>query len=291
MKKFIFFILLIFLLLIFHEEAIIGTKQGLLLWYQLLIPSLLPFILVTNALAETNAYQAAAHYFQKYFPLRIYDIMAVLIGNLCGYPIGAKIVNDFVQNHYISSERGNRLLAFASQTNPMFLIGYIHLHILKPFLPLSVFLFSIYVPVLLLYFISSLSAKENTDCHINISLKHTCIKDTFLHAVQTMVIIGVYVIIFSILLVILFPFCKQILSKILLSFLEITTGVKLLNSLLLPTSLKIALIGSLSAFGGLCSAFQIKSVLNYKNAGIKKYLLDKIKLSAGTFLILFLYLT
>lgn len=83
MKQFVCMILLLFFLLIFHKETIAGTEQGILLWYQTLIPSLLPFILVTNALAETNAYyQAAATYFQKLCPNKIYEIMAAILGNL-----------------------------------------------------------------------------------------------------------------------------------------------------------------------------------------------------------------
>lgn len=283
-------IFLLFLLLIFHKETIIGTKQGLLLWYQTLIPSLLPFILVTNALSETNAYQAAACYFQKYFSNRIYEIMAILLGNLCGYPIGGKIINDFVKNGYLSKKRANDILAYGSQASPMFLIGYVHLHILNNSIPLPIFLLSLYLPVLIAYTLSSSDTGSKTGHRTEDFQIKSCLCDTFLHAVQTMVIIGIYVIIFSILLVILFPFCKTSFSKLVLSFLEITTGLKLLNTLLLPEHIKTALLCALSAFGGFCSAFQIKGVLDYPEADIKKYLLDKIALSAGTFLFILLYL-
>lgn len=291
MKQFIFMILLLFLLLFFHDKTIAGTQNGLLLWYQTLIPSLLPFILVTNALSETNAYQSAAVRFQKYCPDRIYEIMAIILGNLCGYPIGGKIISDFVKNNYITPETGNRLLALSSQASPMFLIGYIHLHILKNTIPLPVFLFSIYFPVLISYpFLIHHTTKKNTQtCHL--TQRTFCIQDTFLHAVQIMVMIGMYVIIFSILLCILLPVCKHTLSKLCLSFLEITTGLKLLSGLHLPQLLKLPFLCALSSFGGLCSAFQIKGVLDYKNASIKKYLLDKIFLSAGTFLIIWIYQT
>lgn len=290
MKKFVCIILLLFTLLIFHNETILGTRQGLLLWYQTLIPSLLPFILVTNALSETNAYQSAAHYFQKFFSNRIYEIMAIMLGNLCGYPIGGKIISDFVKNGYISPKRANKLLAYASQASPMFLIGYVHLHILNNSIPLPIFLLSLYLPVFIAYSFSSHHSISKTESKTESFQIKSCLCDTFLHAVQTMVIIGIYVIIFSIILVILFPFCKTILLKLILSFLEITTGLKLLNILLLPENIKTAFLCGLSAFGGLCSAFQIKGVLEYPEADIKKYLLDKMLLSAGTFLFILLYL-
>ena len=290
MKQFVAMMSLLLFLLIFHKETISGTETGLLLWYQTLVPSLLPFILITNALSETNSYQAASHYLQKYFSPRIYECMAIVLGNLCGYPIGGKIINDFVQNQYLSGSKANQLLALASQASPMFLLGYIHLHIIKNSIPLSIFLLSIYLPVIIGYAI--LSRKENTYQNYTFfpsqNTVHIC--DTFLHAVQIMVMIGIYVILFSILLNILLLYCHSTPSRLLLSFLEITTGLKLLDSLCLSAPLKTALICALSSFGGMCSAFQIKSVLNYPEANIKKYLHDKFLLSTGTFLIIYFYL-
>lgn len=289
MKQFVCMILLLFFLLIFHKETIAGTEQGILLWYQTLIPSLLPFILVTNALAETNAYQAAATYFQKLCPNKIYEIMAAILGNLCGYPIGGKIINDFVKNGYITPNRANKLLAVTSQASPMFLIGYIHLHILEKSIPLPIFLLSIYVPAFILYAILTPRFKPEEKLYLSITPHKFCMTGTFLHAVQIMVMIGIYVIIFSIILEILFPFCRHITSKLLLSLLEITTGLKLLNTLSISANIKTALVCAISSFGGLCSAFQIKGVLDYENASIKKYLSDKIILSTGTFFFILFY--
>lgn len=291
MKQFVLMLCLLFLLLLFHNETVAGTQNGLLLWYQILIPSLLPFILVTNALAETNAYQSAATRFRKLCPGRIYEVMAIFLGNLCGYPIGGKILNDFVRNDYITANTANRILSLASQASPMFLIGYVHLHIIKNEIPLPVFLISVYLPVLIYYPLIK-NADRNKSQNANTLSTHTlCITDTFLHAVQTMVMIGMYVIIFSILLCILLPICTHTIPKLLLSFLEITTGLKLMASLSISPCLKLSLLCALSSFGGLCSAFQILGVLDYNGAAIKKYLLDKLLLSAGTFLIIWIYCT
>lgn len=290
MKKFLVMIFLLFLLLIFHEAAINGTKSGLLLWYQTLIPSLMPFLLITNAMSETGAYQSISSRFGSILPGRIYEIMAVFLGNLCGYPIGGKIINDFVKNGYITPFRGNQLLSFASQASPMFLIGYVHLHILKNQIPLTVFLLAIYLPVILFYPLSIHSKIHMPKPEKSNTYGSFKIRDTFMHAVQIMVMIGLYVMIFSILLEILLPLCHITPGKILLSLLEITNGLKLLNSLSLDSCMKLSLISALSAFGGFCSAFQIHSVLEYPGAGMKKYLSDKLILSAGTFLIIWCYL-
>jgi hypothetical protein len=288
MKKFLSLLLLLILLLIFHEAAITGAKNGLLLWYQTLIPSLLPFILITNALSETGAYQAVSKHFKN--SSFGYEITAILLGNLCGYPIGAKIINDFILNQYITPEKGNKILAYASQASPMFLLGYVYLHIVKKSIPLWLFFGSIYLPPMLLYPLLIHQEDLSPTGKTATTRKTIRISDTFLHAVQIMVMIGIYVMIFSILLEIFLPFCPFNSYKIVLSLLEITNGLKIVEQLSLAFSLKISLLCALSAFGGLCSAFQIKGVLSYPGASIKKYLQNKIIFSTGTFFIIQCYL-
>ncbi len=291
MKQFLFMILLLIVLLVFHDAVITGTQNGLLLWYQTLIPSLLPFILVTNAMSETNAYHAIVKHFQNDSSSKIYEIIAILLGNLCGYPIGGKILNDFVKNQCISVSQANKVLSLASQVSPMFLVGYVYNHILNGAIPLMIFLISIYLPVVIYYFIAELFASKEIMQAKCISPHIINIKDTFLHAVETMVMIGLYVIIFSILLAILLPHFHNPISKLALSFLEITTGLSVLNSLTMQVPLKTALICTLCSFGGICSVFQVKGVLEYPKKSTKKYLLDKCILSTGTFLLIYWYLT
>lgn len=289
MKQFLLMISLMLLLLVFNEAVIVGSRNGLLLWYQTLIPSLLPFILVTNALSETNAYHIIATRFKNNHSNQIYSIMAIILGNLCGYPIGGKILNDFAKNNCISTKQAHQLLPMASQASPMFLIGYVYTNIIHQQIPLFVFLSSIYIPVVI-YYLCFFASKPQESYQKNYTTpKHLHLKDTFMHTVEIMVIIGIYVIIFSILLSIIIPFCNHTAAKVIFSFLEITNGLELIHSLDIQTSLRLPLLCALSSFGGICSAYQIKSVLEYPNPDIKKYLLDKCILSTGTFCIIYLY--
>lgn len=289
MKQFFFMTSLLIILLIFHDAVIAGTQNGLLLWYQTLIPSLLPFILVTNAMSETNVYHSIVTYFKGIHTGKIYELIAILLGNLCGYPIGGKILNDFVKNQCISTKQANKLLPLASQASPMFLLGYVYNNILKKEIGLVIFLTSIYIPVIIYYILICCFSSKNTYQTNCIAIQKINIKDTFLHAVEIMVMIGLYVIIFSILLATFLPFFHSPQLKIVLSFFEITTGLALLNSLNLTEPFCTAIICSLCSFGGLCSAFQVKGVLEYPNTDIKKYLLNKCTLSTGTFLIIYVY--
>lgn len=301
MKKSFFPILLIFAMLIFHEDVIKGSISGLLLWYQTLIPALLPFIIIANALSEMGLYRTLSFNSVK-FP-HIYELFAIIIGNLCGYPIGAKIINDLVLNHYISKEKANSLIPLSSQASPMFLIGYVYTYILNKSIPLYIFCISVYSPVIILYIVktkiydTALKINPETYCpsvssHINYSNNRPLdLTETFLNAARTMVLIGIYVMIFSIILQILTNRINSTpLTDCILSFLEITTGLNLLKNLSLNIDFCIPIICCLSSFGGLCAMYQIKSVLTYSGSSIKKYLPDKIIMSAGTFILISIYL-
>ncbi|MBE5941437.1 MAG: hypothetical protein E7264_02730 [Lachnospiraceae bacterium] len=291
MKQFVFYVFCIFILLVFHQETIAGTKNGLLLWYQTLIPSLLPFILVTNALSETHSYHAITRYFQNKKNNSIFELIAIVLGNICGYPIGAKIINDFVTYKFITNDRANQIISLSSQSSPMFLLGYVYSNILHIEIPLSVFLLSIYVPVFI-YFLLLKSHSSNMNSHNTVCIPHSLnLKETFTHTVEIMVSIGFYVIIFSIALSVLVPITHNNFLKVMLSLLEITNGLNLLSITQLQYTLKIPLICMLCSFGGVCSMFQVKSVLTYPGINMKKYLADKCILSAGTFFIVYLYLT
>ncbi|MCR5702094.1 MAG: hypothetical protein K6G76_08120 [Lachnospiraceae bacterium] len=286
MKRLFFFCSLIVLLLIFHDNVISGAADGLMLWYRVIIPTLLPFILITNAMSESHSYDVLTSYNPK-----TYCITAILIGNLCGYPIGAKILNDFVHDKKIPNSVSLSMLSVSSQASPMFLIGYVYNRVLEKTIPLFSFLILIYLPTILFSAIKIRKIKQNSYTILTPKTNKSSnnYQKSFLNSVRIIVVIGVYIMIFSIILRIILTHTKYLYLKCCLSFLEITTGLNLIKSLKINTSLKLPLIMSLSSFGGLCTAFQIKSVLTYEKPTIKKYLLDKLLLSAGTFLLTCLY--
>ena len=48
-------ILLFFIMLSFPQEVFNGASEGLLLWFQIVLPTLLPFIIISNVLIQTNS--------------------------------------------------------------------------------------------------------------------------------------------------------------------------------------------------------------------------------------------
>jgi len=87
-------------LLIFSNSNIFAAQNGLQLWVKHIIPSLFPFFIATELLNYTNL----SFYFGKIFNKIMRPLFnvpgeasyAFIMGLLCGYPIGAKIINNFI---------------------------------------------------------------------------------------------------------------------------------------------------------------------------------------------------
>lgn len=285
MKQTFFLITLLFLLLFFHNDVIMGARTGLLLWYQTLLPSLFPFIIITNALWETNSYRYLIQAFTPLFRQKSGEFVVFMLGNLCGYPVGGKILEQFYHANQISLYEKEKLLPYVNQTSPMFIIGYIFPCILEKQIPLAVFLLSIYIPTIV-GFLFTVYGRDDGSFRLPNKENKLNITNTFIEAVKTIVLIGVYIMIFSIIYKISLPFCHSLYLQIILSFLEITTGLTVLKEALQNNCLYLPVIGMLTAFGGLCSIYQIKCVAHMNT---KKYLRTKLLLSTGTFLFLFIY--
>ena len=89
------------LMLCFPRETFEGATSGLLLWFQIILPTLLPFIILSNLLIHTNAVTYISNiikpFIQKLFRVSNYGCYAVFVGFLCGYPMGAKVVADLIR--------------------------------------------------------------------------------------------------------------------------------------------------------------------------------------------------
>ena len=76
-------ILLFFIMLSFPQEVFDGASEGLLLWFQIVLPTLLPFIIISNII-RTLKICKNVRYFMKlsvesYRILEIYCIFAAVM--------------------------------------------------------------------------------------------------------------------------------------------------------------------------------------------------------------------
>ena len=102
-------IVFLFLIMLVSPRAVFnGASEGLLLWFQIVLPTLFPFLLVSNLLLTTGNIHyissALGTLFSRIFSVSSNGSFAVLTGFLCGYPMGAKTAADLREAGYISKE-------------------------------------------------------------------------------------------------------------------------------------------------------------------------------------------
>lgn len=298
-----------FTFFIFKDEVIAGASDGLLLWYRFVLPSLLPFMILVNVMMHTDAVSLLSKLLgplMKRFPgVSPAGSFAVLCGFLCGYPMGAKVSADLVADHRISYTEGSYLLSFCNNTSPMFVLGIL----LSKFIPEK----ELHLPFFLILFLSPLLCGQlfriyythrNAGSFTRDTLiaKHplahkrdsfpklldACLMDAF----QGIVKVGMYMMLFSILIRILaerFP-GHSLAKAICLSSLEVTTGLSLLAGLQLTACSRYILLMAAASFGGFCAVFQTASMTQDSGLKLLPYITEKLITATVTSLLAYLYL-
>lgn len=302
MKKHSYSLLLSFLfvlLLLFPDISKAGASEGLSLWYSSVVPILFPFLILSNLMILNNSF---SWFLQPFFKIQTWVpsfnpwyFYALILGFFCGYPMGAKAVSDLIQTKKLSLSEGKELLPVVNQASPMFLAGYLGIHIFENRLSFSQIMFFIYLPPMAAFcflllksffpkrrktFSASSVSVTNKKNSMSPSMEHT-IWDSFF----ILVTIGVYMMLFTI----LSHLCQLLLpGSVFLSiatcFLEFSTGLNRLKQIVsIPEAVRDSLLLALASFGGLCTAAQTYSIVGNTGIPLKYYLMKKIFLAVLVF--------
>lgn len=259
--------IVLFILLLFPESAASGARNGLILWATVLVPSLLPFSVITSLIRQ-NMQGKPYHY------------LLLAAGILSGYPIGAKIAGELHQDGILSRRKALFFAGFTNNPSPMFIIFFVGENMLH--LGTGKYLF--YLLVLISSLIGSLCFTllflrpsqpdvqsrfpETSFCGGTQKSLSRIIDAEIASSALLLIKIGGYVMIFSIFTTLLgqISFFPEWLSLLLGGALEITTGNAMISQAVLPEQIKIILSLAATAFGGLSAAAQTYSVL--QNTGL-----------------------
>lgn len=302
MKKFLSIPLLFLFIacIICKDYVIAGAKEGLLLWYQTLLPTLLPVMILTKVIMQTDLLSLISSIlgsFFKIFPgVSPYASFAVLSGLFCGYPTGAKITADLLAANKITEKEGNYILSFCNNISPMFLSGYfLPTYITEKRLHLPLFIILFTTPLLCSQLFRTTKTKHTTLTIQNTSARTSppltideCMMDSF----ESIVMIGLYVMIFSIFIrfMPLVPLPDSFLKNFLFSLLEITNGLKLASTVGMTRIHLYVYYVFLASFGGICAIFQTASMIRNTQLSIISYTIKKLIIAAITSFICYVYL-
>lgn len=294
-------IVFLLLLILFPAISIKGAKDGLILWYSTVVPTLLPFIMISNIITKSGAIHYFSYLFYpiyRLFPKLLHCLSYVLvIGFFCGYPMGGKVINDLIADGSLTTEQGQFLLSICNNASPMFIIGYVVIASLKGTVSSLLFLGFIYVPIFL-YALGYIILHPHLLIDYSYQNKPQLLHqqsigtdDSILNAFTIVMKIGAYIMLFSIFsqLLLSLNIASEPLKIITIGFCEVTTGIKYLSELQLVDPQKIALIAAAVSFGGLSSAAQTKSVLTGSRLSIVSYVLSKAIIGVMTYFLVIMY--
>lgn len=298
MKKYLYpciFILLFLIMITNPSLTFDGASAGLLLWFQIVLPTLLPFFILTNAMIQSNSVQYISKLchplFHRIFQVSKNGSFAVLAGFLCGYPVGAKVTADLLQTNRISFKEANYLLSFCNNTSPAFIASYV---VLQQFNESELLLPSIGIlylsPILCsfifrkYYNIKNLPDSKTANKNL-ITFSFKMIDDSIMNSFENITKVGGYIILFSILT---YFGCQISLSPI-WSVLEITNGIPFILNNVSSFFAQYICIMSLTSFGGICAIAQTNSMISNTKLPIVPYIIEKLITALVTSLLTLLY--
>lgn len=285
------------LMLCFPQETFIGAGNGLLLWFQIILPTLLPFIILSNLLIHTNSVHYIARILkpllQRLFGVSESACYAILVGFLCGYPMGAKVIADLIHTGHLTTEEGQYLLSFCNNTSPMFILSFIVLQNFKNESLAFGTLFILFLSPILCSFLFRKFYRISPDSHIQtltigkpFHFNFRIFDDSIMNGFETITRVGGYIILFSI----LFVLGDKLPLNWYLPALEISNGIPWLLNLGLSFHATYPLVLALTSFGGFCAIAQTYAMIQDSKLSIVPYIIQKLITAMVTSLLALIYL-
>lgn len=254
-----------------------------------LIPALYPFMVISGIL--TRAFPMGKR------PL----IFAFLVGNVCGFPLGAKLLSDLLASNEITKEQFRAYLPICCNPGLAFTVVGVGLNLWNSYavgaLIYAVTLLSAAITFLIIFGTErTLIAPRTQDLRSNAKASPPVesfgkvFSEALSAGTESMLKVCGSVIFFAVLSAMMTCFLdllniSNVFSAFLYSFFEISGATSELASI--SSDLCLALTFFAHGFGGLCICAQITAVAKNADRHIKSYLLFKILQACICFLISF----
>lgn len=308
-------IILILGIILFPNDSLSAAKEGLNIWSTVLIPSLLPFMIGANLIVDLKIVDIVGFLINPITKL-LFNVsgkgaLVFVISTVSGYPIGSKLAAELRLNNEISKGEAQRLVSFCSTSGPLFIIGSVATGMFKNssigyLMILCHYLGSLSVGILFRNYkkenlLNSSSSLKNNIKNI-IESKNSDNKGFFVlfgdavhNGVNTLLMVGGFVIVFSVIFKVLSLFniialisnllyiplsllgvTKNLCYAFISGLFEMTIGCNNIASISdAPEIIKVTLCSFLIGFSGLSILAQCSNFLAKTDIDINMYILSK----------------
>lgn len=296
--KIIYGLLLLFVIICIVANPTKYSKiafKGLEVWVKILVPTLLPFFILTKLFASSGMIQPLTVLFapvtKKLYKCPKISAYVFLMSILTGYPVGSKLVADLYNSGQISKNDAIKTTSFTSNSGPMFILGSVGIGMFANKTMGIIILISHIIGALLNGLIYRNIKYEKTFMQNNyISTQNTNFSETIMSSINSILLIG-GVICFSFVLVEVITTSslfnnflnvisfgkinKEVLTSIFCGIGEITKGCLMLSQTILSKQIATILSTFIISFGGVSTILQAMAFL--KNiVPTKVFVLQKI---------------
>lgn len=310
-------------LIIFSEQAFDAAVSGLHTWWEVVFPALLPFFIMAEILMGLGVVHFMGTLLeplmQPIFKVPGVGAFAFAMGLASGYPIGAKITGNLRREKLCTQAEGERLVSFTNTADPLFMIGAVAVGMfgnakLGTTLALAHYISCLIVGIGLRFYNPKENNQDvvrNTNTEGNIFTRAfselyqarrkdgrslgQLIGDATKESLNTLLLIGGYIILFSVLTRVLalvgftklitagivfvlkpFGFDQSLVLPIISGLFEITNGSHLASQTMAPLSQKIIITSGIIAWSGLSVHAQVATMINGTDLRMKPYLWARV---------------
>lgn len=292
--------------MLFPKEAYEASARGMTVWWEVVFPSLLPFFILSDFLIRFGVVSFIGTLFEP-FMRPVFRVpgsggFVWAMGLASGFPSGAKFTSRLWEEGHLTRFEGERLVSFSNASNPLFIFGAISVGFFQNaalglLLAVSHYCGNLLVG-LVMRFHGSNQEKNDEKQSENLSMRKAIKKmhqdrvnqhepfgkmmgDAVHSSIQTLLMIGGFMIFFSVLSQVLelihfsmiFRFFisiilnwaempKELSSGIIAGLFEITVGSQRISEVTQATLLQQVIITSfILGFNGLSVQAQVASIL------------------------------
>ena len=120
-------------MIIYSEDVSKAVFKSINCCFTVIIPSLYGFLVLASFIVKTNFYAVMSKPFDllsRYvfkIPTELFSIF--LISLFAGYPVGAKLINELIENNKITKKEAETMLCYCYASSPTFIIGLVGVQI------------------------------------------------------------------------------------------------------------------------------------------------------------------
>ncbi|MGF7185121.1 sporulation integral membrane protein YlbJ [Desulfitispora alkaliphila] len=313
-------LIIIAITMILNPKAVfLAASNGLEIWFTILIPSLLPFFIIANLLISISFVQFMGALLE---PLMrpLFNVpgaggFVMAIGFTSGSPLGALMAIDLRKEQLCSKWEAERLMAFTNNSSPLFMVSAVAVGMFgKPALG-AVFAIGHYLANLTIGIIlghlsrikdpviqkkehpfssTVLYAYKKMVYSKNFEIG-TMLKDAINKSIQTILAIGGFVLLFSVLIeafnilgiskymyeflsiaLTLVSITPELASGLTIGFFEITLGIKQIVKTDAPLQHQLIITAFILAWNGISIHAQIASFASSTDIQMRTYVLSRV---------------